>query len=450
MGIMAFRSGQLDLDIIRRIFVVSAFSVFAILLVGQLFVQPATAVPDARLTVETVSISPSNPIPGETFTIAVTVSNSAGSTSAANIKEVYLKYNGRKRAKASNIGSLSVGDTVTVPLTYRFGKSGYKDTTVHVVARENDGNKIEIKRPVPLTINDSTTSPLELPYRGDIELSASIIPRSEVLQSFQQGLGGASAGGGAAASTDISQFIGTSVQTETQVEDVEDLPFTLSEYPVEVTVSNLGTGTLRDAVLVADIENHSTQRIIVEDVDPRSSREVYLDTAGFNNETDIDFSLRFDSKGGSGVKNQSLRYQPRMGIVEITDIDMVRENGRTVIRGSASNIGLSDVNSVLVRVMDTGNVQPSYPQKDYFVGTVPGSDFATFELAANVSQDTNFIPLMVSYKSDTIPYREVFRVDYNPRQTDDGGDSSSTPIYIWAILAMVVVAAGYIANRYLR
>ncbi len=119
-------------------------------------VQSDSDVPDARLVVEDVSITPETPLVGSPVTVSVSVGNSRGSTSAARIDRVELQYrDGESLVEASDVGSLSAGDDLSLPLTTTFEEPGPKNVEVVVAGTDADGDEVRIARPVRLVVEQT-------------------------------------------------------------------------------------------------------------------------------------------------------------------------------------------------------------------------------------------------------------------------------------------------------
>jgi hypothetical protein len=113
------------------------------------------------------------------------------------------------------------------------------------------------------------------------------------------------------------------------------------------------------------------------------------------------------------------------GAINLTGLEVVREGDRLTIRGTASNVGNTDVSSVLVEVGDRGPVRPGRSNADYFVGRVPASDYASFEVRARLTDNVSAVtvPLEVSYLVDGVRRERTVRVAYEAPDTD----TESTP-----------------------
>jgi hypothetical protein len=116
---------------------------------------PVAAVPDARLAVADVTVTPGTPTVGAQVVVDATVRNSAGSPSPVELTQVELRGPGGVRASADGVGSLSPGDTLAVPLATAFDEPGAQVLTLHVEGRTADGTRVSVDRPVPVTVESA-------------------------------------------------------------------------------------------------------------------------------------------------------------------------------------------------------------------------------------------------------------------------------------------------------
>jgi len=123
-------------------------------LLSVLFFIPVvvSGVPDARLTVDSVSVSPGTPTAGEPLTVEATVASSVGSTDAVTIDSVTLTDGDEDLAEASGIGALSPGDSVDAPLTTRLQEPGEYNLFIEVHGTDADGESVEVTRPVTVVV----------------------------------------------------------------------------------------------------------------------------------------------------------------------------------------------------------------------------------------------------------------------------------------------------------
>jgi hypothetical protein len=135
----------------------------------------------------------------------------------------------------------------------------------------------------------------------------------------------------------------------------------------------------------------------------------------------------------------------RPGKVSLTGLRVDQTGDRLVVRGSASNVGATNVSSVVVEAVDGEDVRPADTQRRYFVGAVPESDFSSFEVQAVPTGDANgsvTVPLRVSYVVDETEVSRTVRLDYEPSATPDGNpQESSFPLVLVGGLLVVGAAA---------
>lgn len=112
----------------------------------------AAAVPDARLTVSDVAVSPATPTAGAPLTVEATVASSATSTAPATVDRVELRDGDEVLDAATDTGALGPGDDLTAALSATLDNPGEYDLAVRVVWTDDDGGTAEATRPVPTVI----------------------------------------------------------------------------------------------------------------------------------------------------------------------------------------------------------------------------------------------------------------------------------------------------------
>lgn len=116
---------------------------------------PAAAVPDARLAVSDVTVTPETATVGAQVVVDATLRNSAGSPAAVEVRTVQLRDDDGVRVAAEDVGSLSSGDTLAVPLATTFEEPGARTLTLRVVGEDADGDRVTVTRPVPVTVEQA-------------------------------------------------------------------------------------------------------------------------------------------------------------------------------------------------------------------------------------------------------------------------------------------------------
>nr|WP_240150042.1 hypothetical protein [Haloarcula sp. JP-Z28] len=227
---------------------------------------------------------------------------------------------------------------------------------------------------------------------------------------------------------------------------------------LRVAVSNGANAPLSDVTVSATSENASFQRVLLENISASTTQEVRLNATTDEPRADVTVTAEYElgTETERTTAETTLRSVP--GTIDLTGLDVIRQGGRLQISGSASNVGSTDADSVLVSVADTENVTPATPNRDYFVGTVPASDFVSFDVYARTEGNVTSVPLEVTYLVDDTRKRQTFDVNLDrmggsaqqsEQDSDNGGgdQNSMLPVFIAGGLALLVVV-GVLVRRY--
>lgn len=134
------------------------------------------------------------------------------------------------------------------------------------------------------------------------------------------------------------------------------------------------------------------------------------------------------------------------GEIRLTGVSVGPADGGGVeVSGSAANVGSQPVDSVVVAVADAENVRAVQPQPEFFVGTVEGSDFASFSVNARLSNNRTTIPLEVTYRVDGVERTTTRTVTYEgpsePAGAATGGEGGfPVTLAIGAVVLLGLVA----------
>lgn len=113
----------------------------------------AGTIPDNRVTITDATVSPGTPTAGAPTTISATVQLSAGSTSAATLERVEIvDGDGERLGTATDLGSLSPGETLSVPVTVRFPDPGARNLTVLATVSDADDERTTVRRPLSVVV----------------------------------------------------------------------------------------------------------------------------------------------------------------------------------------------------------------------------------------------------------------------------------------------------------
>lgn len=481
-----------------------ALAVFGILVAT---VPLPAAAPGANAAVESVAVDPSAPVPGEQITVVPTIRNLASSTEDLTVNAVALRpVTGPvdEYDRVRDLGSISPGATLSVPLRVTFDEPGtYNLRVVAFVAGESEGG-FQLTYPVSVTVRDyrpSLALDVERPIEG-VETTASLTLAnglSREMRNVELRLSGIradprtvirsriapgetvrvafnvtpEASGERDVSAIVTYTLGdetnltTSTATTVTVRPLRDritLDAVQSPGAIDVTVMNLGNAVVEGVVVDGrPVEDTSAAvgRALVGSIAPRESATVSLpvtDVEGTGS-TAIRVDAEYGYAGMPGfvgrAEGDTVRYSSTLAAnVTLTGINVAREpGGRLRITGSASNIGLTAANSVIVRVVPVPGVTPAEPNREFFVGTVPASDFVSFDVFAQVEPAIEAVPLEVSYLANGDRRRTQVHVPVSvgpagPRTpAPDRNSGGLLPIVGGAVVIAAVGAVVYLGWR---
>lgn len=479
----------------------SRAAVFVLALLVVLSSLAGIGLVDAETTafISDATVSPEQPAPGEQFTIRTTVQNSQQSDGGFEITDVYvrLRESTDEVARVEDIGTLPPGSDVTVPLTASFDSPGTRELRVYVVGRTPNDEVVRLQYPVVVTVREGgpqigiSTGDAVVGTAGMVQVTAangedSPVRNVRVSLSGDAGIRNdtrvlATLPGNVSRTFNFSvtprarttelearvQYTTSSGSTRTAVDtvtlDADPLRESVqldanvvgdgADPDVTADVSNLGNAPLEDAVVELVRDGSVLFRRPVADVAPEGTRTARVNVS--NVETGpMDVRLRYETGGRTGEATTRINYSANPGRIELTGLDYEMEEGTLHVSGTASNVGLGDVNSVVVRVVRTENVTPARPNPEYFVGSIPSSDFSSFDLYAEVAAGTETVPIEVTYLANgnertARTELDVSDLNAQPVEENEGGGLPSLPLLVGGVLALLVVA-GVAAYAYIR
>ena len=481
----------------------------------------AVAVPDARLAVSGLTVAPDTPTVGEPVTVTATVRNSAGSNSAVELTAVRLvDGDGTTLATATDPGSLSPGDTLSVDLTRQFETSGVKELAIVAVGEDANDQRVTVRRPVTVTVEGTpplvsvdaprlvadsentlsvqVSNPNTGTYRNlvvridapDAEPKRRVVPSLVGGASTTLNVSYAPAETGAAlvdvtvdyttaTGVDRTTEYATTLSVESLREDVgvavEPAPeqqvqpnpagglggilggaggSTLqqsgeqesSDQPdaLSVTVTNFGNAPIRDAVVVPRTDDGQLPRVAVGTLAPGEERTVEVSLAPVDGATTVTADVSYTLGDDTGTASGQFDYSPPTGEIRLTGVDMRLADGTVTVTGNAGNVGDGEVTGVVVRVGGATGVEPAYPSRSYFVGTVEGSEFTPFELTADVDPaNATAVPVTVTYRVDGEQRTRTVELPLDTEQAAASSDGTgSQPAVVGAAGLGVAVLAG--------
>lgn len=469
--------------------------VVAVVPAGALGLGAADALA-ANVAITDVTVTPNSPVPGETTTVTATVENFANSNETFVVEAAALRTGPRNDfnefTRIRDPGRIPPGASLKLPLLRTFRTTGTEDLRVVVFGRTLGGERVRLTYPVTVRVTDDdprVAVALEEPVEGvetnatvtvangldrdlgnvEVTLSGEVTAerprqiRSNLAAgetaSFSFGAVPAGAGGTSVTATveytlagGPTRSVGTTETVRTaELDDRVALTTNATGRRVVVTATNLGNVDAESLVVSGEATNATVGQAVVGTLRPDGSATVSLPVRDVDGPAIVEVRADYevgDTTATTPVERVTLRSVP--GRVELTGLDVQTASGHLVVTGSAGNVGLSPVNSVVVRVVETEGVTPVSPNREYFVGTIPASDFVSFDVTGRVDEDVSEIPLRVTYLSDgqrrveevSVPYRDA--AVETPDRSDGGGSGGSNgdPLLPVAVGGVVVLAVG--------
>jgi len=462
-------------------------------LVAAPFALPVAAQSAAAIT--GVTTTPAQPNPGETFLVKTTVANGPSASAPFEITDVYVRAAGSSReyARVEDVGSVQPGNSITVPLPMSIKSAGSYDLRVHVVGRV-DGNYTRLTFPLLVTVRESgpqvnvetdtavvgaeTTANVTVVNGGDSPISSlrvtvdgdqlDVPTDTQIAATLAAGASrtfGFTVTPTARTATLRAELSYTTAEGVTRVVRstkplaadplVRDVSLDArvasqgADPPIAVSIANFGNTALEDVTVAALVDGQVVARRPAPDVPAEGERTVQVNVSDVPNGP-VELRVSYDAAGEPDTASTTIDYRSNPGQVELTGVDYTLEDGAVHVSGSVSNVGLSEVNSVVVRVVPSDGVTPARPYPDYFVGTVPASDFASFDLYADVDQGVDAIPVEVTYLVDgkqRVATSDIAVTDLPPPQPPASSGPSLLTMVGGAVAVIVVVAIGVFLYR---
>ena len=129
------------------------------------------------------------------------------------------------------------------------------------------------------------------------------------------------------------------------------------------------------------------------------------------------------------------------GQITLTDVDAVAQGSSLELSATASNVGSERVESVVVSLPDSADVDG----REYFVGGVDGSDFSSFTISTTVDENVTSVPVEVTYVVDGVQKTVTTEVPVEQtelRQASESSGGSSVPLIPVAVVGVLVIVLG--------
>lgn len=222
---------------------------------------------------------------------------------------------------------------------------------------------------------------------------------------------------------------------------------------VLVTITNFGNVAAEDVTVEGP-----TGRLALSRLAPGGSDAAVVSLATVDPSGPVRFEATYTVASGARRLSTATTYdyRPKRADVSVTGVSLsFDEEGRLLISGNAGNTGRADVTGVVVAVGESDAVEPAYPQRDYFVGTIEASEFAPFDLTADVDPEAaTTVPVVISYAVDGQRRTERVELPYDRSLTppDEDTEGRGVPPWILAVVlglvaVLVLIVVGYAQRR---
>lgn len=463
--------------------------VLALLVVGSTLAGVGLVDAVTTAYVSEVTVSPEQPAPGERFTVRTTIQNSQRSNGSFRITDVYVRRQGSANdvARVENPGGIPPGASIDVPLTASFDSPGTRELRVNVVGRTPGDELVRLQYPVVVTVRrggpqvgiavddavvgtegrvrvtaangeDSPVRNVRVSLSGtdaSVRNETRVLPTLEAggSQTFEFAVTPASPSAELRADLRYTSAAGnTRVVSDSVTVDAEPLRESVqvsastvgdgARPPVSVEVSNLGNAPLENPVVELSRDDTVLVRRPANEIAPDGTRTVRLNVSDVDTGP-LNVRVGYRTGGRAGEATTTVEYAANPGRVELTGVDYEMEDGRLHLSGSTSNVGLGPVESVVVRVVRTETVTPARPNPEYFVGSIPSSDFASFDVYAEVTPETETVPLEVTYLADGRERTVRTDVDVSDLNAPPDGENETplgdVPLSLLAVGAVAVL-----------
>ena len=400
-----------------------------------------------NVTVSSVTTSPDTPAPGETFQVTTTIQNLEGGNGSVEITDVYIRDSTGlpEYERVEDVGSIGDGQSMDVRLQLSLDQS--KNLRVHVRGRTDAGELVKVSYPLYVDVEEVDDVQLSI-TDGEAIVGKETPTTVTVVNGGSQAISNVELrlGSDSATVTDarrVSAAIGTTDERkygysvtfdepgthtleaelsyttgdgyertirESAMVDVDPLEDDTAlsartetrggENVLVTTLTNFGNLPLQDVQIGVKAEGNVIDRNASPDIEPYTSSVVELDVSGVSSEAgEVVASYQIGETEQTVTRPVAFESEPEADIV-LTGVEVRRSGNALTLRGDASNVGESAANGVLVSVVPDTGVTPISPSKKYFVGGVDASEFGTFELTAQTTENVSSVPVSIEYIDD--------------------------------------------------
>lgn len=390
----------------------SVVAVSLLLVVGGLAGVAAPAAADAFVTM-TTDVSTEDPVPDEAFTVTTTLANDDDSDdtyritdlSVAEVSDRNYDEDDEELAVLDVSDSLDPGTERVYDFSVALEDTGEQTVYVHATLLDSRGDRKYIVQPVTVDV-DRPDPQLEL------DVSDAVVGAERTVN------------------VTVANGLDTSVsQIDVRVDSSADALAFRTSGRVRATLAGGDTAAFAFPVKATE-------------------------AGQFPIEVTLSYTLEGDRRTVTRTFDADFSEPQNPGEIRLTGVSVTRGPGGVLqIAGSAANVGSTNVESVLVSVVDGDGVQAADPQPDYFVGGVEGSDFASFDLNAELTGDRTTVPVRVEYVVDDVrrSYTTDVRVSQaalaTPTPEPQGSPLGGLPLLPTVLGVLVVVLGGALVLR---
>jgi hypothetical protein len=362
------------------------------LLIGAVgVVAPVADAQSSSVSVTNATHTPQTPTAGETFEVQLTIENHDRGDSNYQINEVYVGSLGSQETVADDLGTLPPGASTTVTLPVTIDEPGWHTLTVNVNGLSTNGVVVNVQHPVTVQVVEE--------QRPQVELAVGeTVP-------------------GATAPVNVTVANGDRF-------DLQQVAVSVSSPTANFTLTRrvrarLAAGNASTFEFPASVAESGTYPVNVT---------VGYTRNGDRHRVSRTFQAAFDGPASPGE-------------IRLTGVDAVVSGGTLELSATASNVGTSPVDGVVVSVDDAGTVESA----DYFVGSVDASDFSSFTMTTTAGRNVSSVPVGVRYVVDGVErsYTTTVPVEQSVvRRPDPGSDGGGPPVAAIAGGVVVLLAVG--------
>ncbi|RDI69919.1 COG1361 family protein [Halopelagius longus] len=300
---------------------------------------------DAHLAIANVDVSPEDPAPGQQTTIETTITNGRNSPSIVEITDVYVRQPGSSDdiARVEDVGTVTVGGNISVPLSVSFEEPGTKKLRVIVTGKQANGSTVSVRYPLTVDVKE--------PERPQLEVSA------------EKAVPGATR----SVNVTVANGLDRDLRQVRIVSSSPEVNFSANER----VRAQLAAGNATTFRLPASVSEEGTHPV---------NLTLHYTDRGVQHCVTRTYSTNFAAPSNSGE-------------IVLTDLQATQSGGTLEVSATAGNVGSSSVEGVVVSVANSSSVE----QSKYFVGSIDESDFSSFTLRSDVEGNVSSVPVKVRY-----------------------------------------------------